>query len=62
MVSSVDLKQTPAGYLVVRTGELIPYDDVRIKPSGDNDFHLCQQRGDIDNGRVLCLFQPPMGF
>lgn len=61
-VTSADVAETPDGYLIRATGEVVPYNDRRVKPSGDLDMHLCQQHGDFDNGRVLCLFEPPRGF
>ena len=61
-VTSADVAETPDGYLIRATREIVPYNDSRVKPSGDNEMHLCQQYGDFDNGRVLCLFEPPRGF
>ena len=60
--SHVEVRETRAGYLVVATGELVPLTDSRVKDSPDGDYHLCQQGGDFDHGRVLCLFRPPNSF
>jgi hypothetical protein len=35
------IEETPNGYRVVVTGELIAYDDKRIKRSKDQFFHRC---------------------
>jgi len=57
-----EVRETAAGYLLVTTGEVIPYGDHRVKDSPDGLFHACQQNGDFDKGRVLCLFAPPRAF
>lgn len=57
-----DVKETANGYRIVATGEIVPYGDRRIKDSPDGMFHVCQQAGDFDKGRILCLFIPPRGF
>lgn len=57
-----EVRETVAGYQVASTGEVVPYGHRRIKDSPDGRFHLCQQGGDFDKGRVLCLFVPPRGM
>lgn len=57
-----EIKETAAGYLVISTGEVVGYSDKRIRDSPDGLYHLCQQNGDFDRGRVLCLFRPPQSF
>jgi hypothetical protein len=37
---------------------LIPYDSPKLRPSGDNLYHLCITPA----GGVPCLYQPPQGF
>jgi hypothetical protein len=54
--------ETPAGYTIKATGEVIPYGDKRIKNSPDQDFHVCAHRAGLDAGKVICLFIPPRGF
>lgn len=49
---------TPAGWLVRRTGETIPFDAVRTSPDGQ--FHLCSRGGKPD-GKTICLFTPGIG-
>lgn len=56
------IAETPAGYVVRATGELIPYGDKRIKDSLDQDFHWCAHQAGIDAGKTICLFIPPRGF
>lgn len=36
---------------------VVPYDDRRLRQSGDTEFHLCLSR----TGHLLCLYVPPMG-
>ena len=53
-----EVRETPTGYQLATTGEVVGYQDKRIKESPSGDFHVCQQGGDFDKGRVLCLFAP----
>lgn len=57
-----EVRETPSGYVMSSTGETVPYTDKRVKDSPDGLFHTCQQGGNFDTGRVLCLFRPPRGF
>lgn len=61
-VRDADVKETSAGYVLVATGETVPYRDRRVKDSPDGMFHVCQQAGDFDKGRILCIFVPPRSF
>jgi len=54
--------ETPAGYTIKATGEVVPYGDKRIKNSPDQDFHVCAHRAGLDAGKVICLFVPARGF
>jgi hypothetical protein len=56
------VREMSDGYHIVSTGEVVPYSDKRIKQALDTDLHLCQQAGNFDKGRVLCLFPPLQGF
>lgn len=49
------------GYVIVRTGEVIPYSDSRIKNSPDGEYHWCSVAGAGD-GHTICLFVPPRSF
>ena len=49
------------GYVIVRTGEMIPYSDSRIRNSPDGEFHWCSVAG-ANDGHTICLFVPPRGF
>jgi len=60
--ASNEVRETANGYRLVTTGEVVPYTDRRVKDSPSGDFHVCQQGGDFDKGRVLCLFRPARGF
>jgi hypothetical protein len=49
------------GYVIVTTGEMIPYSDSRIRNSPDGEFHWCSVAG-ANDGHTICLFVPPRGF
>jgi hypothetical protein len=53
--------ETPDGYVIRRTGEVIPYSDVRVKDSPDGRLHWCSVAGEEDS-RTICLFRAPRGF
>ena len=55
------IREKPEGYVVARTGEVIPYSDPRIKDSPDGEFHWCSVAG-ADDSRTICLFVPPRSF
>lgn len=57
-----EVKENDSGFRVVSTGEIVGYTDKRVKNSPDGLFHVCQQGGDFDKGRVLCLFAPPRSY
>jgi len=57
-----EVRETSEGYRVTSTGEVVEYGNKRIKDSPDGLFHVCQQGGDFDKGRVLCLFVPGRSF
>lgn len=60
-LTSAQIKETPAGWLLVDTGRVIPYDYAKVKPSQDDRYHLCTAGGD-PMGNILCFYAPPMGF
>jgi hypothetical protein len=52
--------ETREGYKLISTGEVVAYGNSRIKPiSEDGKIHVCQQGGNFDSGRILCLLVPP---
>lgn len=53
---------TAAGWLIHTSGEVIPYDDSRIRttPPEASGFHVCHVGAD-PKARVLCLFVPGAG-
>lgn len=52
------VKVTEYGYQIVRTKEVIPYNDKRIKRSKDEFYHRCVPGGNVDAIRSLCLYVP----
>jgi hypothetical protein len=61
-VQQSSIGETPDGYLVRRTGEVIGYADKRIKRSKDEHFHRCTPGGNVDALRSICLYVPNRGF
>lgn len=59
--SKVKIEETPRGYRISSTGEIIGYSDKRIKDSPDGEFHWCSHGG-RDTGGTICLFVPPRAF
>lgn len=57
-VAEEDIREGPDGYLIVGTGEVVPYRDERVKDSPDGLFHWCAGGED----KTICLFRPPRGF
>jgi hypothetical protein len=57
-----EVRETPTGYLIVGTGETVPYQDKRIKDSPDGETHWCAHQAGLDAGHTICLFVPPKGF
>jgi len=60
---SGEVRETREGYTLTTTGEFVPHGDRRIKfLSQDGEIHICQQGGDFDAGRILCILVPPQSF
>lgn len=51
----------PDGYVILTTGELLHYDDRRIRYSPDGEYHWCSKDGKEDTA-TICLFVPPRSF
>jgi len=49
------------GYVIVKTGEEIPYGDTRLKESPDGSTHWCSVAG-LDDSRTICLYVPPRAY
>jgi hypothetical protein len=59
--AKIRIYETPLGYRVSSTGEVVAYSDYRIKNSPDGVYHWCSVAG-ADDTRTICLFVPPRGF
>ncbi len=62
-VTSDAVRSTPQGWMVVETGEVVPYREALR--SEDRDFHLCRKGSWKEQrflGPLICLFAPPMAF
>lgn len=60
-VQSSAVLEKPEG-LIQFTGEVVGYQDRRVKNSPDGEYHWCAHRAGIDAGQTICLFVPPKGF
>jgi hypothetical protein len=60
-VANGSVKERPEGY-EISTGEIVGYEDKRIRMSPDGEFHWCAHQSGVDAGRTICLFVPPRGF
>ncbi len=60
-VSAKTIDQSPAGYVIANTGEIVGYTDSRIRNSPDGEYHWCSVAGRND-GRTICLFVPSQMF
>ena len=62
-VASDAVRSMPQGWMVVETGEVVPYREALR--SEDRDFHLCRKGSWKEQrflGPLICLFAPPMAF
>ncbi len=60
-VSASRIDESPKGYVIANTGEVVGYSDTRVRQSPDGDFHWCSVAG-ADDGNTICLFVPPKLF
>jgi hypothetical protein len=60
-VADAAISERPEGYVINGTGEVLGYQDARIKDSPDGRWHWCSVAG-ADDGRTICLFVPPRSF
>lgn len=56
------VRETPQGYTIKLTGEVIPYGDKRLKRSKDEFYHQCTKNGDPNAPKSICLYTPDRGF
>jgi hypothetical protein len=60
-VASKAIAERPEGYVIQGTGEVVSYNDKRVRKSPDGEFHWCSVKG-ADDTRTICLFVPPRSF
>jgi hypothetical protein len=60
-VPQSSIGERPEGYVIEGTGEVLSYQDARLKDSPDGEYHWCSVAG-ANNSRTICLFVPPKGF
>jgi hypothetical protein len=60
-VAHAAVEESPQGYVIKATGEVIPYSSKKIKQSKDEFFHWCSKGGKPD-AETICLYVPNRGF
>lgn len=60
-VASKAISERPEGYVIQATGEIVRYNDKRVRNSPDGEFHWCSVAG-ANDGRTICLFVPPRSY
>jgi hypothetical protein len=60
-VASKAISERPEGYVIQATGEVVTYNDKRVRKSPDGEFHWCSVAGASDS-RTICLFVPPRSY
>jgi hypothetical protein len=60
-IASKAISERPEGYVIQGTGEVVTYNDKRIRLSPDGEFHWCSVAG-ANDGRTICLFVPPRSY
>ncbi|WP_265518942.1 hypothetical protein [Nitratireductor luteus] len=60
-VAGAAVRERPEGYVIQATGEVISYQDRRVRHSPDGLFHICTVAG-LETSRTICLFVPPRAF
>lgn len=61
-VPQSSIGEKPEGYVIKGTGEVLGYQDKRIKDSPDGEFHWCAHQAGLDAGKTICLFVPPPSY
>ena len=60
-VSEKSISERPEGYVIQSSGEVVAYQDTRVKDSPDGEYHWCSLQG-ADDSRTICLFVPPKAY
>ena len=61
-VQSSAVKERPEGYVIQSTGEVVAYNDKRVRNSPDGEYHWCAHQAGLDAGQTICLFVPPKSY
>lgn len=56
----VKIEEVTGGYRISTTGEVVPWNDRRVRESKDNEYHVCTTAG-MDTTRALCIYVPLRG-
>jgi hypothetical protein len=60
-VGAHEASEHPEGYVKNGTGEIVAYNDSRVRNSPDGVYHWCSVVGANDS-KTICLFVPPKGY
>jgi hypothetical protein len=60
-VAPKSISERPEGYVIAGTGEVVGYNDKRLRDSPDGEYHWCSVAG-ANDGRTICLFVPPRSY
>jgi hypothetical protein len=56
-VHDPEIRESPHGYVIGHTGEIVGYGDRRLRNSPDGEYHLCEIPGQA-HPHAVCLFVP----
>lgn len=59
-VPMTTIRETPNGYQIKQTGEVIPYDSPKVRPSPDGMPYRCSTGGKPE-GNTYCIYVPKGG-
>ena len=60
-VKATSISERPEGFVIAGTGEVVGYQDRRLRESPDGEYHWCSVQGKND-GKTICLFVPPRSY
>jgi hypothetical protein len=52
-----EVSATPRGYEIAPTGEIVPFNSTKVRPSGDGAMHRCMVGGETTIP-TICIYVP----
>ncbi|MBS9476195.1 hypothetical protein [Ancylobacter radicis] len=52
-----EVTASPNGYEVAPTGEVVPFNSPKVRPSGDGAMHRCMHGG-VTTAPTICIYVP----